>query len=169
MGSIREVLEECLEAWANLLKKEKGECLNPGEVDCKCTVCKINRILGEEEIGLMPEFVNTGTVPFQYTNKEIASNYPEVHEGIDLSKVYALYPKIICIEQWFAPYGQWTRIMDIDKVNYPISDPSLYYEYGIRWLIARCKISGGTAVQFRCKDKDGELCYPDFKISELLP
>lgn len=36
------LLDECLEAIANLTFTNKGECLNKGEINCECTVCKIN-------------------------------------------------------------------------------------------------------------------------------
>lgn len=44
------VLNECLDAFAHLFKKKKGECLNTGVTadNCQCTVCKINKVLKDE-------------------------------------------------------------------------------------------------------------------------
>lgn len=154
---IRAVLNETLVAWANMLKTPVGGCLNPlDKGDCQCTVCKINKILEKEPI-------------------PIAWEYPDTHEGLDLSNIYRCYEKVLCVEQWYqdAKMGKgslgWNAIIPVNDALVPIHQNGLYYPpFGLNWVLKRVQEFGGTMVQLRCRDEKGELCYPDYKISELL-
>lgn len=85
---------------------------------------------------------------------------------VSLKKVRDLYPegKIICVEEYFTPEKKWTsKFADGTDVR----DPDLYYTYGLNFVVSFCVREGAEKVTFKIIDKNDEICYPDFKISEL--
>lgn len=100
---------------------------------------------------------------------------------VDLSKVTNLYDKIVSIEEYYHPEKKWTNILQ-DGTD--LKQPDIYYreldmkvpssgeiEFNddvIERVVKKCIASGATMIQFSCRDKKGEECYPDYKVSELL-
>lgn len=102
-------------------------------------------------------------------SRKVPFEYPNTHWGLELQKVYKLYRKVICVEQWMLD-GTWTKIIAIGKDDYLVSDSDLYYPpQGLNWVIRRIREKGGTMVQLRCLDDKRELCYPDYKVEEICP
>jgi len=87
---------------------------------------------------------------------------------ITIDPVYTLYPhcKIINVEEYFNNTKKWTAILPDGN---DVRDPELYYTYGLNFVIGMCAKDGSaTIVQLHVIDENGEHCYPDFKIEELV-
>ena len=86
--------------------------------------------------------------------------------NITIENVKKLYPgcKVVSVEEYYTREKKWTKLFADGTV---VNDPDLYYEFGMNYVIARCIQEGAEEIQLKLKDKNGEYCYPDFKISEL--
>ena len=88
--------------------------------------------------------------------------------SIDLTPVRTLYNKVINVEEYFHPVKKWTSIL---PNGHKVTNPELYYTdipNNLELVVQACIDAGAIMIQFRCKDKRGEECYPDYKISELV-
>jgi len=87
---------------------------------------------------------------------------------ISIDPVLNLYPhcKIVNVEEYFDPANKWvSRLPDGTDVR----DPDLYYGYGLNYVIGLCARDGkAKLIQLHIIDEQGEHCYPDFKIEELV-
>lgn len=111
----------------------------------------------------------------------IPFEYPDTHEGLQLARVLSLYRKVVCVDQWYQDekLGKgslgWNTMIPVpvkysENMLMHIQTPELYYPpFGLNWVLRSVREYGGTMVQLRCLDEKGELCYPDYKIKELLP
>lgn len=99
----------------------------------------------------------------------LVDTYMEIHRGLDLSKVFALYDKVVNVQEWLGPNLKWSTLITFDDIRFDLTTPGLYYKpMGLARVILRIKELGGTRVQLRCVDKAGEYGYPDYAIDELL-
>ena len=120
--TIEEVLNECLESFANLLKTEKGQCLNPLQVECSCTVCKIMSVLTAQKEELPPiGSSETGWAPNSGGKVEVQQIYMVAHEGLNLEKVECKSNNVIRVmETKTIPYGTVKKVVVKDAGKFMI-------------------------------------------------
>lgn len=96
---------------------------------------------------------------------------------INLNLVHHLFNKIINIEEYYHPTEKWTCILP-DGID--VRNPELYYETVpgakgshelvpdiMERIVQRCIDAVAVRIQFKCRDKFGELCFPDYNVPEL--
>ncbi len=100
---------------------------------------------------------------------------------INMKKVWGLYPKVICIEEYYTPAKKWTNVLPdgtfINDINKYFIHPqdSIFktvkdedFDMPRQRVVIMCIEQGATRIQFRRRDEKGELCYPDYSVEELI-
>lgn len=95
---------------------------------------------------------------------------------INLSRVFKLYPKVISIEEYYHPVNKWTSILpdgrDVRSEELYRGTPPLTGGGSLdpirEKVVKLCIKAGATHVQFKCRDSNNELCFPDYKVEELI-
>jgi len=98
---------------------------------------------------------------------------------INLSKVKKLYDKILGVEEYFDPINKWTSILpegtDVradETYQYYSAERLMKIKAGEdperERVVKLCINAGATIIQFKCLDKFGVECYPDYKVGELI-
>ncbi len=102
-------------------------------------------------------------------------------EKINLTPIRTLYEKIISIEEYYTPQSKWTHLLpdgsDLRKedvyyraLNMQVPESGGEIQFAdniIEKIVQKCIDAGAMIIQFKCRDKNKELCYPDYKVSEL--
>ena len=83
------------------------------------------------------------------------------YQKIDLSEVYRLYPNsLICgVEEFYVPGLAWTSL--VDGRHIATNDRSVEEQVDLAIQ------EGATSIQFKIRDANGKMCYPDYKVKEL--
>ncbi len=98
---------------------------------------------------------------------------------IDMQRVWDLYDKVLNVEEYYHPWRKWTTYL---PTGTQVSDPDLYVStdvdiFGDREnqidpirarVVCMCIEADAVKICFRCRDKKGDECFPEYTIEELI-
>ena len=98
---------------------------------------------------------------------------------IDMQRVWDLYDKVLNVEEYYHPTEKWTCVLPNGMY---VTDQDLYVSteadiLGSRQeqidpvrarIVCMCIEAGAVKICFRCRDKKGDECFPEYTIEELI-